>query len=62
VSAWEIALGLPPATWLDASWRYIGRRLDLFHRHSITPVFVLDGRRSPLKVRLCYAEHEQGRP
>ena len=50
VSAYEIALGLPPAAWLDASWQYIGRRIDLFRNFGITPIFVLDGRRSPLKV------------
>jgi hypothetical protein len=53
VSAWEIALGLPPAAWVDESWQYISRRLELFHRYDITPIFVLDGRRSPLKVRVC---------
>lgn len=50
MSAYEIALGLPPAAWLEASWQYIQKRIELFSHFNITPIWVLDGRRSPLKV------------
>lgn len=50
MSAWEIAVGVPAREWIGQSWQYVDRRLELFRHYNITPIFVLDGRRSPLKV------------